>query len=160
MSAAEFSERARQAVYTRSDHRCAGCGRSSPLTVQHRRARGMGGSSSVVIGHPANGVALEGSGTTGCHGWVEHHPDDAALLGYRLTPGEDPLEAPYFDRLYGWRRVVEDGGHVFVDEPELDRLEERLAALGRYRAWLATRDLPPGARVFAGHAAIRASTLS
>lgn len=147
-----FSPAARAAILEAGHGRCVGCGRPD-VTTQHRRARGMGGTSDVSIGHPANGVPLCGSGTTGCHGWAESHPTDAALLGWRLVHGEAALEAPWWDRVYGWRRWVEDlepgpatiprgrafVGLVYVDEVEdLDRLEERRAALDSYREWLAS----------------------
>ena len=139
MSSGAFTPTDRAIIYARSDGRCCGCGASSPLTAQHRRARGMGGTSSKATGQHPNGVALCGSGTTGCHGWTEHHPYAAELLGWRLSYGDDPLEAPYFDRLYGWRMIEPDGGHRYVDDSELDRHEERLAALDAYRAHLKAR---------------------
>jgi hypothetical protein len=128
-----FSPAARAAIIEAGHGRCVGCG-AEPVTTQHRRARGMGGTSRVALGHPANGVPLCGDGTRGCHGWTEHHPTDAALLGWRLTHGEDPLVAPWWDRVYGWRRWTDDGFLVYVDEVEdLDRLEQRSAALARFR---------------------------
>jgi hypothetical protein len=136
MTRGAFPERDRAIVYARSDGRCAGCGRSSPLTVQHRRARGMGGTRRREVGEHPNGVALCGSGTTGCHGWAEANPRDAELLGWALDAGADPLVEPYRDRTYGWRRVLPDGGHAYVDEEELDRADERAAAWARYGAEL------------------------
>lgn len=146
-----FNDRARAAIYEAGGQRCVGCGRTN-ITAQHRRARGMGGTSDVTRGHPANGVPLCGSGTTGCHGWTEAHPIEGELLGWRLDPATPALGAPFYDRLYGWRAWAEDttdlltgtGDYertiivpvvVYVDETDLDRLEERLAALARYRAW-------------------------
>jgi hypothetical protein len=47
-----------------------------PVSVHHRRPRMMGGSrnESTYI-KPANLIVLCGSGTTGCHGWVESNRD-------------------------------------------------------------------------------------
>lgn len=147
MTVAEFSERARAAIYAVCDDRCAGCLATSPLTAQHRRARGRGGSSDRALSSPANGVPLCGSGTTGCHGWAEAHPVDAALLGWRLEAGDDPLEVPIYLRPYGWRRyeletveLVSAGGarrsvstllHVYaeVGEAQLRALDAFLAQL-------------------------------
>ena len=132
-----FNPLARQIIYEAAGQRCVGCGRADPLTCQHRRARGMGGSRLLSIGHPANGVALCGSGTTGCHGWVERNPDLAALLGWRLLPGEDALIAPYWQRVWGWRRWHQcDDGFVdvlYVDTDEIPDLVDREAAIETYR---------------------------
>ena len=132
-AAGVFNPAARAAIIEAGHGRCVGCGRPD-VTTQHRRARGMGGTSKVTIGHPANGVPLCGDGVRGCHGWAEHNPTDARLLGWALAPGQDPLEAPWWDRVYGWRRWTEDGFLEYVD-PELDLLDPmlRAEALVRYR---------------------------
>lgn len=102
MTAGAFTPAARDAIYEAAGWRCVGCGRADPLTCQHRRARGMGGTSLAAIGEAPNGIALCGSGSTGCHGWTEAHPAHARTLGWRLGPAEDPFEVPYWTR-YGWR---------------------------------------------------------
>lgn len=128
-----FSQAARAAIIEAGHGRCIGDGRPD-VTTQHRRARGMGGTSDVAIGHPANGVPLCGDGVRGCHGWAEHNPIDAALLGWRLVAGELATVAPFWDRLYGWRRWTADGFLEYVDIVEdLDRVAERLAALARFQ---------------------------
>lgn len=136
MTDGHFTDRARAAIYQLGEGRCIGCGRPD-ITAQHRRARGMGGTKDVSIGHPANGVPLCGSGTVGCHGWTEHHPQDALLLGWRLAPGQPALGAPFWDRLYGWRAWTEDEdgfpGAAYADEGDLAHLNDRLAALARFR---------------------------
>lgn len=134
-----FSPSARAAIIEAGHGRCIGDGRPD-VTTQHRRARGMGGTSDVSIAHPANGVPLCGDGVRGCHGWAEHNPDDAALLGWRLVAGEAATVAPFWDRLYGWRRWTPDGFLTYIDQDEdLDRVADRLAALARYRT---ARPLP------------------
>lgn len=116
--AGDFSPAARAAILERSMGRCAGCGTTTGLTIQHRRARRMGGTSNTAIGHPANGIALCGSGTTGCHGWTEAHPTAAALLGWRLEPGDDPTDVPYWDHVWdSWRCASADGSHAHIDAP-------------------------------------------
>lgn len=63
-------------------------------SVHHRRPRGSGGTSVPWINFPSNLILLCGSGTTGCHGWVESHRDEARALGFlvalngRLLPSE------------------------------------------------------------------------
>ena len=137
-----FNDKARAIIYTAAEERCIGCGRTD-LTAQHRRARGMGGTSELSIGHPANGLGLCGDGTRGCHGWTEHHPRLAALLGWRMVYGEHALEAPFWQRLYGWRKwQVEPDGFIsvlYVDPDELDRPDERQAALAEFMADLERR---------------------
>lgn len=129
-----FNPTARAAILQVGDGRCIGCGRVD-VTCQHRRARGMGGTDNLALGHPANGVPLCGSGTTGCHGWVEAHPRMARLLGYALEPGESALDAPFFDRTYGgWRRWTVDLLVEYVDETELDNDAERYLALATFKA--------------------------
>lgn len=146
-----FNAHARAAILELGHGRCLGCGRPD-VTTQHRRPRGMGGTSDVAIGHPANGVPLCGDGVRGCHGWAEHHPTDARLLGWALAPGEHALTAPFWDLLYGWRRWAEEDGAkvtdgrrppfvftLYVDAEEVDRPLERGDALIRYRT---ARPLP------------------
>lgn len=71
--------------------------RIRPLTdysIHHRRARGMGGSRDPETAHPSNGLLLCGSGTTGCHGWVESHRGQARADGYLLESWQDPRTTP------------------------------------------------------------------
>lgn len=100
----------------------------------------MGGTSTLTIGHPANGVPLCGDGVRGCHGWAERHPDDAALLGWRLRPGQEAVGSPWWNRAYGgwvaW--LVEDDGFpvlrlLFAELDDLDDPQIRAAALARYQ---------------------------
>lgn len=136
-----FSAAARAIIYGRSLGRCVGCG-SSQVTAQHRRARGMGGTSQT-LGHEY-GVALCGSGTTGCHGWAEHNPADAELLGWRLPRGADPLEVPYWDQAWaslgalGFRMIEPDGMHhdaeISLDGQTVD-LAGRVGAVVRFHSW-------------------------
>lgn len=142
MSDGAFNDRARAAIYEIGSGRCIGCGRTD-LSAQHRRARRMGGTSDVTIGHPANGVPLCGgamAGTVGCHAWAERNPVDARLLGWALEPGEPALGTPFWSRIWGWRAWGQDAGDdhfvyvVYVDEDDLDRPEERRAALRRFQA--------------------------
>ena len=58
-----------------SDHLCYRCG-ARAQTWHHRLAAGRGGPTD-----PYNVVPLCGDGTTGCHGWAEHHPADAQRIG-------------------------------------------------------------------------------
>lgn len=76
-------------------------------SVQHRVARGMGGSR-----HAARACALIllcGSATTGCHGWVEAHPAEARELGYRVPAGTDPAMWPVLFHGQDWCLLTDDG---------------------------------------------------
>lgn len=135
-----FTPAAREAILTAAGWACVGCGRGGTLNTQHRRARGMGGSVDPDLGQAPNGVALCGSGTTGCHGWAESHPVEAELLGWRLTPAQDPLTTPWWHRSYGWVSwMLDDGDPLirWVMDTELDRPGERDAALAEFRRALA-----------------------
>jgi len=152
-----FNDKARAAIYLAGLDGCAGCGRPAD-SAQHRRARGMGGTSDVTIGHPANGVPLCGgqlAGVLGCHGWAERNPVDAELLGWRLAPGAPALGSPWWCERWGawlaWEEEPEaelgDGTILpacpvvrFVAEDELDRITERADAHVRMRL---ARPLPP-----------------
>ena len=157
--AGAFNDKARAAIYLAGLDGCAGCGRTGDLSAQHRRARGMGGTSDVTIGHPANGVPLCGgqlAGVLGCHGWAERNPVEAELLGWRLAPGTPALGSPFYCHRWAtwlaWLEVPEEelgDGTVLPACPvvrlldvelDLDRVDERLAALERMRL---ARPLPP-----------------
>lgn len=71
-------------VRERDDWRCARCAGWGPLSTQHRVARGMGGTRWPGINLPSNLLTLCGSGTTGCHGWVEHHTGWANAHGWSV----------------------------------------------------------------------------
>lgn len=99
-----FSKATRLAIIGRDNGMCAGCGRTvadpetgrpvAQFSIQHRRARGMGGSSDVVTGSAVNGLLLCGTGTTGCHGHTESHPDWARERGYRVDSWDSPETVP------------------------------------------------------------------
>lgn len=138
MSDGAFNDAARAIIYEAGQGRCVGCGRTD-LTAQHRRARGMGGTREVSIGHPANGLPLCGSGSTGCHGWAERHPLLAELLGWRLDHATPALGSPWWDRAWGWRKWHQHSdGFISVRTvyaSDLDREDAREDAAARFRRW-------------------------
>jgi hypothetical protein len=89
----------------RTCRRCEKCGSAGPLSHHHRIKRSHGGE-----WLPSNIVVLCGSGTTGCHGWVEHHPAEANALGWALQPHEDPLVVPVFHYPLKMRVQFDDEG--------------------------------------------------
>lgn len=117
----------------RDDYRCALCGAASAhgergwdWSLQHRMARGAGGSRRWQTWSPANALVLCGSATTGCHHEVEHERSDAHREAglwlrheYRDGALRDPAEYPVthavhgrvlLDHVGGWSPV----GSVFV----------------------------------------------
>ncbi len=138
-----FTDATRAAIYEVGSGRCIGCGRTD-LSAQHRDARGLGGTSNRAIGSPANGVPLCGDGTRGSHGWTESNPEWAELLGWRLGPGFDAEQTPFWTR-YGWRRWhIEDDGFpsiLLVDDDDLDRTDLRRQAIATYLAAVAKREV-------------------
>ncbi|KPG13711.1 hypothetical protein AN911_00475 [Mycobacteroides immunogenum] len=95
----------RRIVYERAEGLCERCTRGSQITMHHRLKRGQGGPWS-----PENIVAVCGSGVTGCHGWIENHPDLASTEGFHVRPWEDPAEIPVLWRGTGLVLLTNDGG--------------------------------------------------
>lgn len=55
----------------------------------HRKSKAQGGQWT-----PANILDACGDGTTGCHGWLELHPEIGRSLGLRVRRKGDPLTVP------------------------------------------------------------------
>lgn len=102
---------AAELVKARAGGRCERCGaRDSPYwSLHHRKPRGMGGSKDPRIHSPANLLYLCGSGTTGCHGWVESHRAEARDLGLLLYRNDEPVHIPV-QLFSGTHRLLDDGG--------------------------------------------------
>lgn len=89
----------RALVAERAAYACELCGRALveadggwvvTHSFHHRQARGMGGSSRPDVNSPANILLLCGTGTTGCHGFVEAHRTSAEAEGWLVRHGQDP----------------------------------------------------------------------
>lgn len=81
------------------DASCEACGRwvgRYEGEIQHRNARGAGGSSDPVTNSIMNAVLLCGSGAlrTGCHGLCEDRDEEMNARGFWLRHGEDPAATP------------------------------------------------------------------
>lgn len=120
------TKQTRQDVYVRDGYRCVMCGATDPLTFQHRRAVGMGGSK--ILPPPVDGLTLCAS----CNERCEADLQDAALAhGWKVrrwvrsperVPVFFPAELAWY-RLEGTRRVrisaavaMEMGCAVYGDE--------------------------------------------
>lgn len=66
-------------------------------SLQHRRARGMGGSRRGDTGQAHNGTLVHGSATTGCHAYIETHPQEAAERGFRVSQHANPTNVALID---------------------------------------------------------------
>lgn len=100
------------AVYARSNHSCERCGTREAQfwSMHHRRPRGMGGSKNKALNEPSNILLLCGSGTTGCHGWVESHREEAYEAGLLVRMWQVPRDTPV--TLWHGTYVLDDEGGV------------------------------------------------
>ena len=114
-------------VVARWGFRCAACGVSvigRPWSVQHRRARGMGGTSGPAVNLPSNLVLLCGSATSpgGCHLACENRDPDMHGRGFWLWSWEDPAAVPVMlASEHGSGAMVwldDDGGYAFAPPGE------------------------------------------
>ena len=108
-------------VADRDRWRCVRCGRDlsdGSGNLQHRRARGMGGTRKVDVNGPENLILLCGSGTTGCHGHVESHREEARRAGWAVSQADDPGRVPV---TYPGGRflLTADGGRIPYREKEI-----------------------------------------
>jgi hypothetical protein len=88
-------------VWRRDAGCCVRCGkqcvfaeRGTDWSLQHRRARGMGGTRRPDTNSPQSLIVLCGSATTGCHGWVESNRTVALSNGWAVKSNSDPLLIP------------------------------------------------------------------
>lgn len=74
----------------------------------------MGGTKSADINSLSNLMLLCGSGTTGCHGWVESHRAVALEEGFLLHAEQDPAEVPVWMRHNLCVKLLPDGSYRLV----------------------------------------------
>ena len=86
----------RETVMRRAGGRCERCGKAlnGPHSVHHRQPRGMGGPSNPEVNNPSNLLVLCGTGTTGCHGWIESNREYATLRGFLVPRPLHPADTP------------------------------------------------------------------
>lgn len=109
------SRQVRAAVIARDLSKCQWCGRhvrteTGWYSLQHRRARGMGGTRRAETDQPANLLLVCGTGTTECHGWIEAQPAQAIGRGFRIAAGATPARIPYMDWTGREWILTDDGG--------------------------------------------------
>lgn len=98
-------------VLTRAAYACERCWRpiTSNMSLHHRRPRRMGGTKRLDANQPQNLLVLCGSGTTGCHGWIESHRKAGYADGILLYDRDDPAESPYRDASGAWWLLSPEG---------------------------------------------------
>lgn len=139
------TRKTRRTVAGRDEGRCVVCGITvvdpeslAPWvnwSVQHRVARGMGGSKASWINDPVNLITVCGDGTSGCHGEIESRREWARTCGYAVPQWRNPAEVPVLHWVHGWS-WIRPQGWVPLTVPEL-----RLQAA----EWLADAERAPGA---------------
>lgn len=108
------TRKAKRLVDERDGDNCRRCGQPTwgdDFSRHHRIPRGAGGS--ALVDRASNILKLCGSGSTGCHGWVERRRNSAELLGYllpKLNPDIDPATEPIFIHEHGWVLLDDTGG--------------------------------------------------
>lgn len=78
-------------------------------SLQHRVARGMGGSKAPDINSPVNLLLVEGTGTTGAHGRIETQRAWARTRGFAVPSWRNPAEVPVLHWLHSWSWLTPDG---------------------------------------------------
>lgn len=108
--------RTRSRLRERAHGCCERCGKPGATNAHHRLNQSQGGPDAL-----SNLLLLCGSGTTGCHGWVTEHPDDAQALGYTVKLGQLRLSKGQPVSLHNvpvrrWSRVLGAGEWVLLDD--------------------------------------------
>ena len=112
------SDETRFEVLARANYKCERCGTDFlgiPISVHHRRPRMMGGSKDSTLHLPANLIVLCGTGTSGCHGWVEANRNEARRLGLLIQKVESAEEIPFQDKSQVWWRIDNNGQKTRLD---------------------------------------------
>lgn len=112
----EIPAATRQLIYLRDNRQCVACGTALTGTwhsIQHRVARGTGGTNS-----PANLVLLCGSATSpGCHRRCEDRDPAMHARGYWLNSWEDPAVTPVERHDGIWVTLNPGGTWTVSDRP-------------------------------------------
>lgn len=94
--------------------------RVAEFSIYHRKSRGMCGSNSTDVNIFPNLIVLCGTGTTGCHGWVEANPDEAYRDGLLLYELADPVLGPAFSEYRGYWIDLTTEKYFATTPPEID----------------------------------------
>jgi hypothetical protein len=114
----------RALVMERDNQCCQACGAGitgRPYSIQHRVARGMGGTSNPAVNSFPSLVLMCGTGTTGCHGLAEQRDPEMHSRGFWLKRGEDPERVPVMIAGPGYlipAWLLPDGSRSLFEPPE------------------------------------------
>jgi len=111
----------RDLVMERDGYCCAWCGRqllTGPRSLQHRHARGMGGTTDPAANSPSNLILLCGSATTpgGCHLFAEQRSDEARIAGLWVPSWQNPADVPVLHAAYGPCLLLDDGSVIPLEK--------------------------------------------
>lgn len=105
------TKKVRDVVMARDGGRCVRCGvpvTGLPHSLQHRRARGAGGTTRPDTNLPANLILVCGTGTSLCHGRIERKRHEAQGFGWAI-----PLAASC---PADWSVWTADRGRIYLDD--------------------------------------------
>ncbi|MEV1013719.1 hypothetical protein AB0I89_23500 [Micromonospora sp. NPDC049801] len=118
------------ALVVARDGGCVRCGkdvaggvRGVDFSIQHRRARGAGGTRRADANSPAALIVLCGSATTGCHFHVESHRAEAREFGWAVRQSDDPAVMPVLHAAHGGWVMLTPAGSVAAYSPNHDHQE-------------------------------------
>jgi len=104
------------------DFGCIHCGAVDAVSPHHRLNRGMGGSK--LRNNPANIIVI-------CSSLNSELESDAELaqlarrLGWKLSPGQDPLEvAVWFPKYKSWYRLDDDFNRELISDSPVTAVEK------------------------------------
>lgn len=127
MGAEYTPKQVRQLFFEREQQRCFYCKRQLSWSLRgsmleggwslhHRKGR-RGGDTSYP-----NALILCGTGSTGDHGWVTEHPEEAFELGLAIrrlatTPEFEPVNVRVRDKAGNWFSLTQNGRAVETEGP-------------------------------------------
>lgn len=82
------------------------------VSIHHRQPRGMGGTSRATVHALTNLLLLDGSGVTGCHGYIESERTEAYRRGLLVRRPTPPADVPV--TLWSGREVRLDASGLYV----------------------------------------------
>lgn len=108
--ASRGERQARRLVRERSGGICEVCSAARATNFQHRKGRSQGGRWTA-----SNGLDVCGSGTTGCHGYIHAHPDEACVKGWTVKSWDDERAVPVDLPAFGPVLLNDEGGWTAVE---------------------------------------------